>query len=76
MNKKRRDALGGVIYDLETASEKLISIGDEEQECVDNLPESLQYSERADKMQEAIAHIDEAITNIGDAGESLRNAME
>jgi hypothetical protein len=76
MNKTRRTALSGIIYDLETASDKLTTIGEEEQECVDNLPESLQYSEKADKMQEAIAYIDEAITSINEAGESIRDAME
>lgn len=75
MNNKRRTALGGIIYDLETVTEKLTNIGEEEQECVDNLPESLQYSEKADKMQEAIAYIDAAINNVEEANENLREAM-
>lgn len=76
MNKKRRDALSGVIYDLETVSDKLSAVAEEEQDSVDNLPESLQYSERADKMQEAIAYIDEAIGSIDDASASIRSAMD
>lgn len=75
MNNKRRIALGGIIYDLETVTEKLTNIGEEEQECVDNLPESLQYSDKADKMQEAIANIDEAITSINDASDNIKEAM-
>lgn len=61
MNKLRRKNLAEVISKLEEldslrqeAMEMLSSIIDEEQEAYDNLPESLQDSERGEQMQEYI----------------------
>lgn len=71
MNKQRRKAIGdiydkliGIQYDLEY-------IRDEEQEAFDNLPESIQYSERGERMEEYISSLEEALDNVGYAVESL-----
>lgn len=76
MNKQRREKLGGAMLDLDNAIEKITDVSEEEQESYDCLPESLQYSERADKMQEAIAYLDEALCSINEANDSIREAME
>ena len=61
MNKLRRKSLAEVIAKLEEldslrqeAMEMLQGVLDEEQEAYDNMPESLQYSERGEQMQEYI----------------------
>lgn len=74
MNKLRRKALSEVIAKLEEldsirqeAMEMLSSIIDEEQEAYDNLPESLQDSERGEQMQEYI----DSMQNVADDLDSL-----
>ncbi len=53
MNKQRRKRLSVIWSGLE-------AIADEEQAALDNLPESLQCSEKAELIEEAIAAIEEA----------------
>ena len=62
MNSKRRNAIDSVINELiekfeeikAEAIDQLSEIRDEEQEAYDNLPESLQESERGENMQNCI----------------------
>lgn len=62
MNAKRRNAIDSVINELiekfeeikAEAIDQLSEIKDEEQEAYDNLPESLQESERGENMQNCI----------------------
>lgn len=62
MNTKRRNAIESVINELiekfeeikAEAIDQLSEIRDEEQEAYDNLPESLQESERGENMQNCI----------------------
>lgn len=61
MNKVRRKALANIVTMLEKLDElreeireQLAEIQDEEQEALDNMPESLQESEKGEQMQEYI----------------------
>lgn len=61
MNKIRRKELARIIEKLEQLDalreeirEELASVLDEEQEALDNMPESLQESEKGEQMQEYI----------------------
>ena len=62
MNTKRRNTIDSVINELiekfgeikAEAIDQLSEIKDEEQEAYDNLPESLQESERGENMQNCI----------------------
>lgn len=77
MNKQRRKAIDAVREKLEELLEELEAIKDEEQEAFDNLPESLQDSERGDKMTEAIENLEYTIDYIEEITEQfLPNAME
>ena len=65
MNKARRTALKAVIASFEELErlrheiqERLEEIMDEEQASLDNLPESLQESDRGQQIQECIDTID------------------
>lgn len=46
MNKIRRDQLSEIVGKLEVLKEELEEVKEEERECFENLPESLQESER------------------------------
>jgi hypothetical protein len=59
MNNERRKAIAAIADQLSELRETIELIRDDEQEAYDNLPESLQYSERGERMQTAI----DALTN-------------
>ena len=71
MNKKRRIRLTKVVDQLEIIADEVSEIIDEEQESYDNMPESLQLSDRGSNSEEAIDclsngvyAIEEAVLNI------------
>ena len=53
---------------------ELEGVLEEEQEAFDNMPESLQTSERGEISENAIGEIESAIENISDAIDSIENA--
>ena len=61
MNKSRREWLESIIGKLEEQKSEIEDVQSEEQDCFDNMPEGLQYSERGDTMQECIDDMDSAI---------------
>ena len=71
MNKQRRKAIGDIYDKLIDIQSDLECIRDEEQEAFDNLPESIQYSERGERMEEYISSLEEALDYIDYAAESL-----
>lgn len=74
MNDKRRRQLKSLIKQLEKVSAKLeqlkndaeeiqsaiVELRDEEQDAFDNLPESIQETERGERMEEAVDKLDDA----------------
>ncbi|NBT31696.1 MAG: hypothetical protein EBT13_07275 [Rhodobacteraceae bacterium] len=89
MNKDRRNRIATAISELEALLNDKIadirmeieSLRDEEQEAFDNLPESLQYAERGQAMEEAINNLDYALDALGEdifqeAIENLNSAAE
>ena len=75
MNNKRREALQGVYNALDMAEDRLSVILDEEQNCLDNMPENLEYSDRYEKMENAIENIESAIEKISDAKNYIEEAQ-
>lgn len=71
MNKQRRKAIGDIYDKLIDIQSDLEYIRDEEQEAFDNLPESIQYSERGERMEEYISSLEEALDYVDYAVESL-----
>lgn len=76
MNNNRRKAIQGIrasIIDLQMELEELQS---EEQEAYDNLPESLQDSEKGQVMYEALDNIESGISSLNEAVEYLDNSIQ
>lgn len=71
MNKNRRNAISDIYDKLIDIQSNLECIRDEEQEAFDNLPESIQCSERGERMEEYISSLDEALDYVGYAVDSL-----
>lgn len=73
MNKTRRKSLKGILGRMdeltaiiEEVKEDLQGVLDEEEEAMENLPESLQEGERGQQMQEYINTLAEVIDSLGE----------
>lgn len=76
MNKARRNRIAEVQNQLEALKQDIDSILEEEQEALDNMPESLQDSERGQAMQEVIDALESAIGSFDELDEYLTDAQE
>lgn len=71
MNKERRNKISLVISNLETNKEDLENVRDSEQESFDNMPESLQESERGQEMETNIEIFEDVINSLDEMIEML-----
>ncbi len=77
MNKARRKILAKINEKLEQLKEELqLDVIDVEQEAFDNMPESLQYSEKGDRMEDIISTLLDAVSNIEEAIDCITEAQE
>jgi septation ring formation regulator EzrA len=76
MNKARRKAIEEIIGKLEELKDQLETLSTEELEAYDNLPESIQSSERGERMSEGVDDIDNATGSIEDAIYTLTDLIE
>ena len=74
MNNKRRELLKGAVGLLEKASGIVSMALDEEQDCLDNMPENLSDSERYQKMEATIDLLDDVVGQIDSAQENILEA--
>ena len=75
MNKQRREALAKQIAPLEEVKSQLDDLLSEEQEAFDNMPESIQCSEKGEASSNAIGEIESAISSIEEAISNIENAQ-
>lgn len=66
MNNLRRKHLSRISDKLTELQEEVQVMLDLEQEAYDNLPESLQSSDRGEQMEDTISALEEAITSFQD----------
>ena len=64
MNNARRKEIEKRTSALDAIKERIEALQEEEQDAFDNLPESIHYGERGDKMQSAIDNLEYAADNI------------
>ena len=76
MNKARRKRIQDVQTQLEVLKQEIDSIMAEEQEALENMPESLQESERGEAMQEAIYALESAFNSCDELDEYLADACD
>ena len=75
MNKQRRSSIKRAIELLDNVRGIIQDAQDEEQEAFNNMPESLQESERCSAMEDAIDSMEDAIDSIEEAKEYLDKAI-
>lgn len=76
MNNPRRKDIAKAIELLEQAQSIIEVAYDEEQCCLDNMPENLQSSERYETMENACECLSESINFIDDAINTCNDAIE
>lgn len=74
MNDNRRKNLKRALSMLESANQIISQAAEQEQDSLDNLPESLQSSERYEKMEDAVSLLESAIEDIDSASDKIRDA--
>lgn len=74
MNKLRREAIAAIAEKLEELKSDIETLKDEEGEYYDNMPESLQGSEKGEKAEAAVSAFESAMDSIDEALSSLEEA--
>ena len=75
MNKWLRNDLMKISEQVEELSSDIERIRDGEEEKLDNLPDSLQDSNKAEAFQEVIDFLDDALASMTEACEAITNAV-
>lgn len=75
MNKWLRNDLIKISEQVEELSSDIERIRDGEEEKLDNIPESLQDSNKAEAFQEVIDFLDDALASMTEACEAITNAV-
>lgn len=76
MNNQKREKLKLARDYLSRASDIVSGVLDDEQDCLDNMPENLQYSDRYERMEAAVGKLEDGLNNIEAAEECLLEAAE
>lgn len=76
MNRIRRKELQDIMDLMAQLRDRLESVMDEEQEAFDNLPESIQYGEQGEKMENAIDCMQTALDSMDEIEDYLSDAQE
>jgi len=76
MNNDRRTRINQAVGLMQEALSILETARDEEQENYDNMPESLQGSERGEAAEQAVSNLEDTCSNLEDAISSAESAAE
>lgn len=75
MNKKRRDLIASAKPFLSKAAAIIEMAAEQESDCMDNIPESLQSTDRYEKMERAVDNLESALEHIESASECIDEAI-
>lgn len=75
MNKKRRELLNSARPFLSQAASIIERVAEQESDCLDNMPESLQNTDRYEKMEKAVENLEVALEHIESAQDCIAEAI-
>lgn len=75
MNDKRRGALKSAIKHLKMAETIISDSYDQECDCLDNMPENLLDSDKAERMEEVADLLSDAENSVSDAIDKIEDAI-
>lgn len=76
MNKQRRTRLAKLVDILDEATAELTEIRDEEEEALENMPDSLRESERGQAIEEAHGTLDNAVVELESLTDEIRELSD
>lgn len=76
MNKSRRKELSRIADELENLRDALDAVASEERDAYDNLPESLQESERGTAMEEAADELDDICSEMEELKDRIQSVYD
>lgn len=76
LNKEKRNELNTARELLSKSLDIINRVKDKEQDCLDNMPENLESSERYSTMETAIESLEDAIEKIEEAQDSIDDATK
>lgn len=74
MNKRKREKIRLAQAYISKATDLIEDVLEEERECLNNMPENLQYSDRYERMEAIVSDIEDGLLSIQSAEESFSNA--
>lgn len=75
MNKKRRELLKSAMPFLTQVASIIERATEQESDCLDNIPENLQDSDRYEKMEKTVENLEAALEYIENARDFILEAM-
>ena len=75
MNAQQRKKLSCIINELKDYKAQIEEIQSEEKRKQENMPENLQNSEKADKLEEQIGELEDAANSLDEVIESLETCL-
>ena len=75
MNKNRRKEIESIIEELENLGSRIEAVKEEEDDAFNNIPESLQYSEKGELMEQNVEDLDEAFNSLSEVVEELQEIL-
>lgn len=76
MNQARRKRLNTIISQLEDLQTQIEEVTEEEREAFDNMPESIQGSEKGEQMEEFIQSLEDASADVDSVIEKIQEVTE
>ena len=76
MNNKRRKTIALVINSLENLSADWEDVAQEESDAYENMPESIQQSDRGSNIEDNIYDLEDCISQINDVIDTLSSMIE
>lgn len=76
MNKKRRNTIEKALEEIKRLKDVIEQCIDDEEDAYSNLPESIQYSERGESMQEIVEYLEYADSSLDEAIDNINEALE
>lgn len=76
MNNTRRKQIKNIISKLSDIKNEIDDIAVDEEDCLDNIPENLQESERYEKSEAALENLNDALDTVDELIEYLEEACK
>lgn len=75
LNNRRRNEIKKAVVLLENAYNIATGACEQEQDCLDNTPENLYYSDRCQNMENIVSNLEDACSAIEEARDLLTEAV-